>query len=65
MYLGPFGVPTEEDQRLGIFSIAISDFRVAPARLKYVMHLYAGALSSDNCMVSFLKSDTAAGLTRS
>ena len=55
----------------GIYYIAISDFCVAPAWLENVFHGFVcGALSSDNRMVcfshkAFLKSDTAAGLTRS
>ena len=64
MYVGPFGVPTEEDQRQGIHYIAISDFQGTPAWLKYVFHTYVcRALSSDNRMVcfrrkAFLKSDS-------
>ena len=40
MYLGPFGELTEEEQRKGIYYIAISDFRGAPAWLKYVFHAF-------------------------
>jgi hypothetical protein len=51
-------------------AFVISLFRVSPAWLKNVFHGFVcGALSSDNSMVcfrrkAFLKSATAAGLTR-